>query len=359
MPGSVLKDNQVKGLQLRTFNGGKYWYVYYRINGQQRKPKIGQWPTLTLSQARDAARQMLAKVAQGQDPSKDRVGIRQAPTVKDLADRYMREHGNQKKDCRNDEGRWRIHILPAIGNYRLQQVTRQDIIWLVDRIGIHSQVNRNRVLAMLSKAFNLAKAWGWYEGDNPCRQIKKSPEIARKPYLNSSQLTSLIQCLKFRKKRWPSVVALFQLIIMTGSRLNELQTAKWCYLQEGALHLPDSKTGEKKIYLSPEALAIINSQPRINEYIFPGLHGKGHLCNPYKAWNEIRQAAGLPWLRIHDLRHNYAAIALSAGLELSQIGELLGHRSTQTTKRYASLKDDAARHAAERISKAITGFAGL
>ena len=59
-PGSVIKDASVPGLQLRTFGQRRSFYLYYRNkSGTQRKPKIGDWPTITIDQARQIARKWL------------------------------------------------------------------------------------------------------------------------------------------------------------------------------------------------------------------------------------------------------------------------------------------------------------
>jgi len=62
------------------------------------------------------------------------------------------------------------------------------------------------------------------------------------------------------------------------------------------------------------------------------------------------QEAGIEGLRIHDLRHSFASYALSAGHTLGVVGQLLGHRSTQTTSRYAHLITETAQAAVARVS---------
>ena len=102
--------------------------------------------------------------------------------------------------------------------------------------------------------------------------------------------------------------------------------------------------------LPPQALEVLARLPRTSDTI-TGIQ------SPKKLWERVRRDAGCPDLRMHDLRHSFASAALAAGLSLSQIGELLGHKSTQTTKRYAHLVEEvataAATAAADRIASTM------
>lgn len=121
------------------------------------------------------------------------------------------------------------------------------------------------------------------------------------------------------------------------------------------MRLGDSKTGAKVIPLGPPALAVISQQERHEgtDWVFPAESGDGAFQGTEKVWRRIREAAGMPDLRIHDLRHSFASMGLLAGDNLAVIGKLLGHGDVKTTARYAHLADDALRHAAARISSSI------
>ncbi len=108
-----------------------------------------------------------------------------------------------------------------------------------------------------------------------------------------------------------------------------------------SLFLPDSKTGEKIIRLSDEALAGLKSIPKVeqNPYVITGhVHGT-HLTNLHKAWYLVCETAKLEGVRIHDLRHSFASMAAHSGASLPMIGGLLGHADPQTTARYVHLVD--------------------
>lgn len=77
---------------------------------------------------------------------------------------------------------------------------------------------------------------------------------------------------------------------------------------------------------------------------------RGPLVGYRRMWQALCRDAGIEGLRVHDLRHSFASYALSGGQSLGVVGQLLGHRSTQTTSRYAHLIDEAAPAAVARVS---------
>ena len=126
-------------------------------------------------------------------------------------------------------------------------------------------------------------------------------------------------------------------------------------LDRRLIRLQESKTGQKTIYLSAPALELLASIPRIqdNPYVLCGKAEGTHIEDIKNQWGRIRKMAGLEDVRIHDLRHNYASTAVTAGQHLKIIGSLLGHKNTLTTERYAHLANDPLQTANETISNRI------
>lgn len=162
----------------------------------------------------------------------------------------------------------------------------------------------------------------------------------------------------------------FRLLIFTGCRLGEIQTLKWSYVRcreveapDGEsepskvywLALPDSKTGAKKVYLGQEAADLLEAAERLedNEYVITGEVEGQYLTDLQKPWRRIRKRAGLEDVRIHDLRHSFASVAVCNGESLPMLSRLLGHTVPQTTSRYAHLADDPMQGAAGRVSAMI------
>jgi len=147
-----------------------------------------------------------------------------------------------------------------------------------------------------------------------------------------------------------SVIHAIRVLLMTGARLQEVLTMKWEYVDfdNGKIYLPDSKSGKKTIWLSDRAKDYIDAIPhkRGNPYVFPGQRTGSRLVNLQKPWRKLRAIAELDDVRIHDLRHTYASLAVSHNLSLPIVGKLLGHKSAKSTERYAHLYDEVMKDAA-------------
>src|SRR5207248_2610574 len=117
-------------------------------------------------------------------------------------------------------------------------------------------------------------------------------------------------------------------------------------------------TGAKVVPLGAPALRLLAALPRQddNPYVLPAERGERHFVGIQKVWQRIRGAARLPEVRIHDLRHSFASIAVSGGDSLYLVGKVLGHRQARTTERYAHLRDDPLRAVADRAAEAIAAI---
>jgi integrase len=206
----------------------------------------------------------------------------------------------------------------------------------------------NRVLALLSKMFHLAEAWGLRPvHTNPVIHIEKYPERNREVYLDGAQLSRLGEVLRQaarEKTANPSTLACLWLLIYTGARVGEVLTLRWEYLDwsRGVAHLPDSKSGAKPLFVPPPALDLLRSLPRAltSPWCLPGRRPGQHLASPYRSWYRLRREAGLPAVRLHDLRHTWVSTGLAMGLSLDLIGRAIGHTDLRSTAGYAHIGID-------------------
>jgi len=355
-PGEALSDSLVPGLRVRANKNGKSFYLRYRTqSGQHRQPKLGSCAIMTLGQARDAARAMLLDVATGHDPAESRRNARQEPSLNELWDRVAKEHYNQGRTWDEEAAQmYRRCIEPVIGTLRVSQLRYADVE-RVRNAGASAPIQTNRALAVLSVMLNLAERWELRPiGSNPCQRIPRYPQTARKRFATAADLSKIGPILQAETAAHPEGVAFLYLMLFSGARPSEIARVTWAQLESrldgtGVLRIPDGKTGHRDVYLPKQAMSVIHQlPPGLPTARITGLSGI-----PKRLWNRIREAAGCPDLWVRDFRRTFATVGLSSGVPISMIGELLGHRSTQTTKIYAKLMDDPAVQAASQIAESM------
>jgi integrase len=367
----ILWDTEIPGFGCKvTPRGKRSYFLYYRTKDhRERRPSIGVHGAITSEQARRIADQWRSQVNEGGDPSAAKLEQRKAETLAEFAERYMTDYAPGKKkpsSIATDRINLHRHILPALGKLTVVAITRADVVRL-----LHSMKSTpgaaNRTMALLSHMMNVAEKWGLRtDNTNPCRHVDKYPERKRRRFLSEAELAQLAQALSNVERTgmatW-SAIAAIRLLVFTGARLSEILTLQWDHVDiDGqCLRLPDSKTGAKEIYLPPAALEVLSNLERQegNPYVIVGKKPGSHLINLQKPWRRIRKMAALEDVRIHDIRHSFASMAVAGGLSLPMIGALLGHTQPATTQRYAHLAADPLKQAADltgnRIAAAMTG----
>lgn len=198
-----LADESVPGFGVRLRAGRKTYCVRYRnAHGQARREHLGFTTVLTLEQARAQAQVFLVAVRQGQDPAAERQAMRQAPTMADLAARYLREHAEVKKkpgSLRMDRTNLRRHILPVLGASLVAAVTRADLAALQHHMRATPGA-ANRCLALLSTMLGLAEQWGLRPpGSNPVRGLQRYRERRLERFLSVEELGAWARCWRRRR----------------------------------------------------------------------------------------------------------------------------------------------------------------
>jgi integrase len=367
---AVMWDTDVKGFGVRCRrSGAKYYIIKVRIGGRQRWLTIGRHGSpWTPETARREAVRLLGLRAAGHDPASERDRHKGALTIADLGTRFLSDYVTQHCKPRTAEEYRRAvdqNINPLLGRQRIADLTRADVQRLHHRFR-DRPYQANRALAVLSRMMNLAEAWGLrLDGSNPVRHVKKYREDKRERYLTGPELRRLGAALtEVQKQRTesPFSIAAIGLLVLTGARLTEILTLRWEYvdLDNGVMQLPDSKTGAKPIYLNDAASRLLRTMPRMqgNPYVIAGKKLGGRLINLQKPWRRIRASAGLDNVRIHDLRHSFASVAVGVGMSLPMIGKLLGHTQPATTARYAHLAADPIRAASNLVGTEIAAAMG-
>ncbi len=391
----IIYDAELPGFGIRvTPAGAKSWVIDYRANGGGRRAPtrrytIGSAATFSTEAARNVAKDLLARIRLGADPAKEKMADRRAQTVAELYDIFMAE---KIRPIRKDrtvklyEMYWRLHLLPEFGAKRALDISHADVVRVHRRIGLTAKPTANRVIALLSHLFSWAISTKKIATqDNPARFVEMFAEKSRERFLSNDELSRLGDAIREAEttgipytvdetkptskhapkpenritKISPFAAAAIRLLLLTGARLREILDLKWTDvdLQRGQLFLRDSKSGKKTIIINAPAVLILSTLPRLGLYVIAGQSAgtdeEGPRADLQKPWQAIITRAGLPGLRIHDLRHTHASIGVGAGVGLPIIGRLLGHTNVDTTNRYAHLADDPVRRASERIGSEL------
>lgn len=383
-PGQIIWDREVHGFGVRCQKKSKSYILKTVSRGEQVWTAIGKHGSpWTPDTARREALRLLHEIQNGRDPRRKYPGVAGRVRVSDLCERYLEDHAIPHKKAssvRTDRKNIENHVIPLMGKLFVDDVTRADIEAFQKAVRDGATIKgrprnykggavvkggtgvSNRCTALLSKMFNLAEAWELRpQHSNPVRAIKKYREGQKDRFLSSAEFERLGQVLAELERdnaESPFVIAAIRLLMFTGARLGEILSLRWSYVDfdRAILRLPDSKTGAKTIPLNTAALDVLNSVPRMlgNPFVIAGGREGQHLVNLQKPWHRIRTAADLSDVRIHDLRHSFASIALAGGVPLATIGKLLGHKTSLTTQRYAHLADEHLRAAAEAIGAALS-----
>jgi integrase len=360
-------DTEIRGFGARIWPSGKIAYIlkYRNKHHRQRKFTIGTHGNITPDRARELAQDYMADVIKGNDPAQMKAHHRNSATIADLCNRFLKEYSSKRhKPSTHDNYRFNIErwILPRIGEMKIDAIQRKDMIELHYEISEHAPQVANRIIAILSKMFNLAEKWELRANNsNPCRHVEKNVAKKKERFLSDAEIAALNRVLEdatLTQTESLSAIHAIRLLLYTGCRLREILDLKWEYvdLKEQCFKLPDSKTGAKRVYFSPLVIETLEKITRVvgNPYVIVGRDEGKQLNNLQKPWRRIRKAAGLHDVRIHDLRHTFASKGIANGLNLPTIGALLGHTQMKTTMRYAHLAGESLKNAAMLVNQKMT-----
>jgi integrase len=354
-------DTEQRGflLEVRSSGGKTFYQRYNDTRGRLKQCKLGSAEVLTVEQAREKGREIVAAVLLGADPQQARIDLRAVPTLAEfIRDRYLPHAKQSKRSWRVDEAYLRIHILPALGRLRLDEVTHEHVSGFVQRMRDRGFAvgTCNRALVVLQHAFNLARRWKMPgAGDNPTTGISAGADVHRQRFLTPEEAQRLIAAIATEPNR-PAANAIM-LLLLTGARRNEVLRAKWAYVDwdRRTLLVPISKSGKPRtVALSGAALALLRGLTPIesNPYIFPS-DQTGTPPQVFYPFKRIRERARLTDLRLHDLRHSFASFLVNHGVALYTVQGLLGHSHSRTTQRYAHLAPKTLLDATEVISEVL------
>ncbi len=350
-----IRDNQQNGLIVRVYPTGKKVYcLQATIDKKRIWQKLGDAYEISLDDARIKAQKTLS------DKQAERLGVIKPICFEEAVDVFLMRYKSRIKPSTFVSYAYNIqrYILPYFKGWMITDITREDVVrWfagLADKPGV-----ANYSKSIFAVMMQQAEYYGFRPlNSNPCRNIPRYKQKQQERFLSDNEWQRLGAALSGFSATYPMHTDLILLLAYTGCRKHEIIHAKWSYYQEGHLHLPDSKTGAKTVFLSRQARLIIERQARMSAFIFAREAGKPITAPQLtKVWNEIRQAAQLHNVRLHDLRHSYASLALRHNETIPMVGRLLGHKDPETTLKYAHVAGEqiinAAHEMAQKLARGI------
>jgi integrase len=356
------------GLGVRVSPKGNKTFIYmYRANGKPRMMSLGTYPLLTLAEAHKKHGEAVAMLAKGVDPAKldvqAKIEARRALTVRSLAVEYLQKWAKpRKRSWKEDERMLDKDVLPLWGSMKAEQVTRRDVIALLDDLAERAPVAANRTLAVIRKMFNFAVSRDIVKS-SPCAQVKPpAPENKRDRTLSDSEIRALWKLLdsaseveRKRKRNGrfissgkaaisPVTKLALKLQLVTAQRKGEIVGMGWKDLDGRWWTIPREKAKNRephRVYLTAPALATLEQAKTLagdSAFVFPaGAGGEGHLgaSAPDHALRRITAENGeLKDCTPHDLRRTAATKMSEAGVSRFILSKVLNHKDSTVTAIY-------------------------
>jgi integrase len=277
----------------------------------------------------------------GDDPAEERRASRQLPTLAQfITDRYLPFIKGYKRSWDTDESLLRNHILPVFGSHAMNKITRYDLTKFMHakkEAGL-APGTANRLTIIMRYIFNLALQWD-IPGitENPARGVKLF-QLNNKTerYLTDEEVPKLLAAMRASQNK--QLEPIVTMLLLTGARKREVLDARWkdFTLNTRLWRVPTTKAGHARhVPLSEAAIELLDALPSkdTSDYLFPNPKTGKPFVSIFYAWDTARRHAGMPEVRIHDLRHSFASFLINAGYSLYVVQKLLGHHSISVTER--------------------------
>lgn len=375
---AYILDVEIKGFKVtKSYAGTCSFSIQYKdLNGVQRQEKIGTYPDTSCLQARTTAAQKLAaigdyKLAQA---GRGTATVRSTLTVSEFFNTvYLPLKKTQVRAWSTQNSLFRNHIEPSLGEMNLSDVTQEHVValhalliakpvgnkrWANSKGKTLAPATVNRILILLKHMFNIAlerKVPGLMQ--NPITMVIQANRDFKARCLSREEITALLVAVDAQEDEQFSLVV--RLLLFTGLRRSNVLAMEWSWVNfsEGSVTVPKENDKAKKgykIFLSDVALDLLKDyrdslglkHSPTQGYVFPNPKtGLPYVCRR-GIWTTCRDNAGLPDLRMHDLRHTYATMMLNSGSDVTDVQKALGHTQLVTTVRYLHINEQRKREKA-------------
>jgi len=374
------------GLGLRiTPNGKKTFFYRYRFSGKTKRFTIGEFPAISLSDARKEVGNLKSDISRGIDPQLHKQKAKEAPkketSFMDLCDRFKRHYTPSLRDSTRKEYERIIdsELMPAFKKVPAKELSRKEIIELLDTIAIDrgKTTLSNRVRATLSSIYSFGVDKGIVNA-NPVLTVKrKKNETKRKRFYDETEIKTLWNAIE---KQPEPMQYIYKFLFLCGQRSGETRRMKWDHIdfKNQTWTIPAEETKAKRenvVPLSDQALKILETlHPYTgkSDYVFLSPVGKNTpIKQLQKATERIRKEtkkedkeSEIKDFRVHDIRRSVATHMAKNGTKREIIGKILNHKGlaeddqvTAIYDRYDYLKEKrvALNKWSRKLQQIITG----
>ena len=354
-------DTDLSGFMLELKStGAKTYYYRYRQNGSQKMIRIGSTNDLSLEDAKKSYYELKKHISNQSitqelhEPQINPLTFQQFYDNHYLA--YITTH---IKSYETNISVFKNHILSHLANTPMKDLKKTQVMQYHSSMVKEKNLapaTANKFLIFLSNAYRLSHEFELLSSDiNPCRGVKEFElNNQRQIFLTSTQAKRLLREVELSPNQHLQFI--IPMLLLSGARKREVLDAQWSDFDmlNNLWTIPITKNGKKRILpITPPLKELLLSIPKHNKYLFSSPKTKKPYINIFNSWNTARVKAGLPEVRIHDLRHTYASALVNSKCSLYEVQMLLGHSTAKMTQRYAHLSNDALMRAASHAGKLL------
>jgi integrase len=362
---TTFQDEKEKGLSIYiTAKGVKTFFVRKRIHGKDERVIIGNYPDISIDNARGKTAEIRSMIAHGKNPAEEKKKLREDLSFGEMFENYFERFSKKnKKTWKYDDTTVR-KLLSPLFTRKAMSFTKHDMQRFHDKITEENgKIQANRLLAITSSIFNKNIDWGW-NGENPCKGIQKHREKARNRFIQGEEFGRLFIALK--EETNITIRDYILISLLTAARRSNVVSMRWqdISFEHEMWRIAETKNGDSQnVELTPIVIKILKrrlqAKDKDNIWVFPSKSKTGHLVEPKSTWKKILQRAGIENLRLHDLRRTMGSYQAITGASLLVIGASLGHKTgSEATAVYSHLTQKPIRQAMITASDEMLKHAG-
>jgi integrase len=354
------RDSQVGGLGILVQpTGHKSFYWFRKVNGRPTWKTIGDFPALTIENARMKASEFNAALARASADNfqsdvpifeKRRAVLTVGIVLEDYIERHLKTDAVKNPARAAKSAQWQFdRYLPDWKNTRLDAIKREAVEKMYEKTKKkYGLFTGNRTIQLLRALLNWAINEMHWKGENTARiKLTKEKAFRRRRYLQRDEATRLIEALNTEPSQ--NLKDFVVLALFTMARKSDVLSMRWRDINFDTLQwtIPDPKNKEPYIVpLGPEEMEVLNARKKDREWVFPGVGKTKHLTGFKQSWPALLKRAKLTDFRMHDLRRTLGSHMAQGRESLQIIGKALGHSdSLGATSIYAQLQTDNVREA--------------